>query len=45
LTRLARDPALRAALGANGARGFADNTPENFARPVVDRINLALARA
>ena len=45
LTRLARDPALRAALGANGARGFADNTPENFARPVVDGINRALARA
>jgi glycosyltransferase involved in cell wall biosynthesis len=39
LTRLARDPALRERMGNNGARAFAQNTPENFARPIVDAIN------
>ncbi len=45
LTCLVRDPVLRATLGTNGTRGFAENTPENFARPMVDAINRALARA
>ena len=43
LTRLARDPVLRAEMGDNGARAFAGNTPENFARPVVDAINRVVA--
>jgi glycosyltransferase involved in cell wall biosynthesis len=42
LTRLARDPAMRAEMGDNGARGFAGHTPENFARPIVDAINRAV---
>jgi glycosyltransferase involved in cell wall biosynthesis len=43
LTRLARDPALRKEMGDNGARAFAENTPENFARPMVDAISRTLA--
>jgi glycosyltransferase involved in cell wall biosynthesis len=43
LTGLARDPALRQRMGENGARAFAQNTPDGFARPVVDGINRALA--
>jgi glycosyltransferase involved in cell wall biosynthesis len=43
LTQLARDPALRQSMGENGARTFAQNTPENFARPMVDAINRTLA--
>jgi glycosyltransferase involved in cell wall biosynthesis len=42
LIRLARDPALRARMGENGERAFAPNTPENFARPIVDAINRSL---
>jgi glycosyltransferase involved in cell wall biosynthesis len=42
LTRLARDPVLRHEMGENGARAFAQNTPENFARPIVDAINRSL---
>jgi glycosyltransferase involved in cell wall biosynthesis len=44
LTTLARDPTLRHEMGENGARAFAHNTPENFARPIVDAINRAVAR-
>jgi glycosyltransferase involved in cell wall biosynthesis len=43
LTQLAGDPALRQKMGDNSARAFAENTPENFARPIVDAINRALA--
>ncbi|MSP03638.1 MAG: hypothetical protein EXR07_21755 [Acetobacteraceae bacterium] len=43
LTQLARSPALRKEMGENGARAFAGNTPEAFARPIVDSINQALA--
>jgi len=43
LTRLAHDPALRERMGENGARAFARNTPENFARPIVNAINSAFA--
>jgi glycosyltransferase involved in cell wall biosynthesis len=43
LTLLARDSALRARLGANGARAFARNTPENFTRPIVEAINRTFA--
>jgi glycosyltransferase involved in cell wall biosynthesis len=39
LTMLANDKALREQMGANGARAFADHTPENFARPIVEAIN------
>lgn len=42
LTQLARDPAMRRRMGDNGARAFAENTPENFARPVVNAIGEAL---
>jgi glycosyltransferase involved in cell wall biosynthesis len=42
LTRLASDPALRQEMGDNGARAFSQNTPENFARPIVDAINRTL---
>ena len=38
LRRLAADPALRERLGENGYRMFVNNTPENFARPVVAAI-------
>ena len=43
ITQLARDPALRQRMGENGARAFAGNTPENFARPIVDAINRMIA--
>jgi glycosyltransferase involved in cell wall biosynthesis len=43
LVQLARDPGLRQTMGENGARAFARNTPENFAQPIVDGINQALA--
>jgi glycosyltransferase involved in cell wall biosynthesis len=43
LSQLARDPALRRKMGENGARTFAANTPENFARPIVDAISRALS--
>jgi glycosyltransferase involved in cell wall biosynthesis len=39
LSKLARDPELRRTLGENGAKAFADNTPEVFSRPIVDAIN------
>jgi glycosyltransferase involved in cell wall biosynthesis len=42
LTRLANDTGLRERMGENGARTFAQNTPENFARPIVDAINRTL---
>ncbi len=42
LTRLAKDPDLRRQMGENGARAFAQNTPENFSRPIVDAINRTL---
>jgi glycosyltransferase involved in cell wall biosynthesis len=42
LRRLATDPELRARMGENGARGFVDRTPENFARPMVDAISRVL---
>jgi glycosyltransferase involved in cell wall biosynthesis len=44
LTRLAGDKALRERMGDNGARVFAGNTPENFARPIIDAINAWLER-
>jgi glycosyltransferase involved in cell wall biosynthesis len=43
LTRLARDPDLRRTLGQNGADTFAGNTPENFARGIVQVIGRTLA--
>jgi glycosyltransferase involved in cell wall biosynthesis len=43
LNRLVRDPLLRHQMGENGARAFAQNTPANFARPIVDGINRTLA--
>jgi glycosyltransferase involved in cell wall biosynthesis len=45
LKRLARDPALRREMGENGARVFAQNTPENFARPILEGIKAALGCA
>lgn len=39
LQRLAANPALRREMGENGARVFAQNTPENFARPIVEGMN------
>ena len=44
LKRLAGDPALRCEMGANGARTFAQNTPEHFAQPILDGIKAALGR-
>lgn len=38
LTALARDPALRREMGANGARLFAELTFENTSWPIVDAI-------
>ena len=43
LTKLARDPALRQEMGENGRRAFAGNTPEVFARPIVEAIGRAMA--
>jgi glycosyltransferase involved in cell wall biosynthesis len=43
LARLARDPGLRREMGENGAKAFAGNTPEAFARPVIEGIRHALA--
>jgi glycosyltransferase involved in cell wall biosynthesis len=45
LTTLAKDPELRREMGENGARAFAQNTPENFARPIVDAINRTISGA
>lgn len=45
LKRLALDPALRRELGENGARAFAQNTPENFARPIIEAIRAAVPGA
>jgi glycosyltransferase involved in cell wall biosynthesis len=42
LQRLAENPTLRREMGENGARAFAKNTPENFARPIIDGVNAAL---
>ena len=39
LQRLAENPTLRREMGENGARAFAKNTPENFARPIIDGMN------
>ena len=44
LQRLAENPALCREMGENGARAFAQNTPENFARPILDGIRRALGR-
>lgn len=42
LTQLARDPAQRREMGENGQRAFAGNTPEAFARPIIDCIDRIL---
>ena len=42
LWRLARDPALRREMGENGARAFAENTAENFTRPIIDGIKASV---
>jgi glycosyltransferase involved in cell wall biosynthesis len=44
LHRLAGNPALRREMGENAVRAFAQNTPENFARPILDGIREALGR-
>jgi glycosyltransferase involved in cell wall biosynthesis len=44
LTKLVRGPALRHEMGENGAEAFADNTPANFARPIVEAMNRTFAR-
>jgi glycosyltransferase involved in cell wall biosynthesis len=44
ITRLARDPDLRDRMGDNATRAMAQNTPRNFAAPIVDAIAEALAR-
>jgi len=45
LSQLAGDPALRREMGENGARAFAANTPDNFARPIVEAINRVASAA
>jgi glycosyltransferase involved in cell wall biosynthesis len=39
LTRFCDDDAARQRMARNGPRAFAGNTPENFARPIVEAIN------
>jgi glycosyltransferase involved in cell wall biosynthesis len=45
LSQLAGDPALRREMGENGARAFAANTPDNFARPIVEAIKRVVSAA